>query len=387
MAKAKVLFLASNPLEQNRLALDEEVRAVTAQIRSADHRDALELVSGWAVRPDDLQQLLLQHKPHVVHFSGHGTRDEPRGVTPPSSLTSGRDMTISRVGPVEQFVLVGEGGQAQPMSKAALADLFSVLRDNVHLVLLNACHSEPIAKALAEVIPCTIGMSGAISDDAAIAFASAFYRALGFGRNIQEAFDLGKIALMNLQVPADHQPRLFSRKGAPDPAKLVLIGSAIAPSRASTGGADRNRSAMLEKVRTIWITGFLQQSLFHETHILLGLSERPEAVARPMDLLVKRPDQGERPLPSGTQIVQVFDAMDQAVLILGSPGSGKTTLLLELAGDLIRRARDDRAHPIPVVFPLSTWAESRKPLIEWLQDELNLRYDVPPEDRPGMGRV
>ena len=34
-------------------------------------------------------------------------------------------------------------------------------------------------------------------------------------------------------------------------------------------------------------------------------------------------------------------------------------------------------HPIPVVFPLSTWAESRKPLEEWLVDELNLRYDVP----------
>ena len=77
MAKVKILFLAANPLEQSRLALDEEIRAITAQIRSADHRDALELVSGWAVRPDDLQQLLLQHKPQVVHFSDNTTRDTP----------------------------------------------------------------------------------------------------------------------------------------------------------------------------------------------------------------------------------------------------------------------------------------------------------------------
>jgi CHAT domain-containing protein len=181
MAKVKVLFLASNPLEQSRLAVDEEIRAITAQIRSADHRDALELISGWAVRPDDLQQLLLQHKPQVVHFSGHGTRDAPSKVTAPSILTSGRDMTISRVGQVEQFVLMGDGGQAHPVSKAALVNLFSVLRDNVRLVLLNACHSEAIAETLAEVIPCTIGMSGAITDDAAIAFATGFYRGVASG--------------------------------------------------------------------------------------------------------------------------------------------------------------------------------------------------------------
>src|SRR5262249_53528963 len=40
-------------------------------------------------------------------------------------------------------------------------------------------------------------------------------------------------------------------------------------------------------------------------------------------------------------------------------------------------AEHDPAHPIPVVFPLSTWAETLKPLVEWLADELNLRYDVP----------
>ena len=36
--------------------------------------------------------------------------------------------------------------------------------------------------------------------------------------------------------------------------------------------ADRKRVAMIEKVRTIWITGFLQKSLFQETRIILGLS-------------------------------------------------------------------------------------------------------------------
>ena len=77
------------------------------------------------------------------------------------------------------------------------------------------------------------------------------------------------------------------------------------------------------------------------------------------------------------------------LLILGAPGrAGKTTLLLELARDLLtRRAGDDPTHPIPVVFPLSTWSETRKPLDQWLVDELNLRYDAFPrkDRRRGMG--
>jgi DNA polymerase III delta prime subunit len=133
---------------------------------------------------------------------------------------------------------------------------------------------------------------------------------------------------------------------------------------------------MLEKVRRIWITDFLEGSLSREARILLGLSQRPDAVARPLDLLVQRPDQGERPLPPGMPIVKVFDDMGH-LLILGAPGSGKTTLLLELARDLLDRAAQDPEHPIPVVFPLSTWAVSRKPLARWLVDELNLRYFVP----------
>jgi tetratricopeptide (TPR) repeat protein len=225
MTKVRILFLASNPFEQTRLALDEEVRAITAQIRSADYREAFELISGWAVRPDDLQHLLLQYKPHVVHFSGHGTRDGRDEPVPPNTVAPSRDMTISGVGRRELFVLLGDGGQPQPVSMAALVDLFHVLRDNVQLVLFNACHSESIAAAVAGVIPCTIGMNGVITDAAAILFAATFYRALGFGRNIREAFDLSKNALMNLQGQEDRTPRLYSRRDAADPAEVVLVES------------------------------------------------------------------------------------------------------------------------------------------------------------------
>ena len=68
---------------------------------------------------------------------------------------------------------------------------------------------------------------------------------------------------------------------------------------------------------------------------------------------------------------------DGELLILGEPGAGKTTLLLELARALLDRAARDEALPMPVVFPLSTWAARRPPLAEWLVGELVERYDVP----------
>lgn len=58
------------------------------------------------------------------------------------------------------------------------------------------------AAAIAESIPCVVGLSRAISDPAAIAFAAGFYEALAFGKTVKEAFDLGVIQL-ELANPKD----------------------------------------------------------------------------------------------------------------------------------------------------------------------------------------
>jgi DNA polymerase III delta prime subunit len=88
-------------------------------------------------------------------------------------------------------------------------------------------------------------------------------------------------------------------------------------------------------------------------------------------------DGRERALSIGTRITQVFDESGGELLILGEPGSGKTTLLLELARDLLARAETNKAHPMPVVFNLSTWAVKQLPFDAWLTEELNSKYLVP----------
>src|SRR5690606_28117308 len=63
--------------------------------------------------------------------------------------------------------------------------------------------------------------------------------------------------------------------------------------------------------------------------------------------------------------------------ILGAPGGGKTVLLLQLAEKLLQQARSAPDKAMPVVFNLSSWAAERKPLGEWLVDELRQKYQIP----------
>src|SRR3954464_4047080 len=188
MDKVKVLFLAANPAGTQPLKLDEEVRQITAKVRASEHRDSLELITRWAVRPDDLMQALLEVKPHVVHFSGHGSS-------------------------ASELILLDDQGNAKPVSKAALVHLFRTLKDKVRIIVLNACYSRPQAEALAETIDCTVGMNRAIGDAAAIVFAASFYRALGFGRTVKEAFELGVAGLLVEGIPEDQTPELLTPPG------------------------------------------------------------------------------------------------------------------------------------------------------------------------------
>ncbi len=140
---------------------------------------------------------------------------------------------------------------------------------------------------------------------------------------------------------------------------------------------NQNRLRLLRRVRSFWITGVLEHSLYGAALMALGLQEQPDAVANPWHLVLQHLDSTPRPLPAGTSITQVYDASDGELLILGAPGSGKTTLLLELARELLSRAERDEQHPLPVVFNLSSWAIKRLPLANWLAEELIDKYQVP----------
>ncbi|MEM6520099.1 MAG: NACHT domain-containing protein [Cyanobacteria bacterium P01_D01_bin.71] len=111
------------------------------------------------------------------------------------------------------------------------------------------------------------------------------------------------------------------------------------------------------------------------------MAEQRYQVSRPWDSQLRTADQSPKALPPNTHIADVFDRRDVGgkLLILGNPGSGKTTTMLDLAAVLIQRANDDPQQPIPVMVNLSSWQNANQSLIDWLINELKLKYGVSPK--------
>jgi hypothetical protein len=184
-AVRKVLFLASSPVDKARLRLDKEVREIREGLKRSNERDSFELIPWFAASIHDLRRGLLDNSPQIVHFAGHGDDD---GI-----------------------LVEGNKGRAVPVPVDALADLFGLCQEHVKCVILNACHSDIQAAAIAEHIPYVIGMSAGISDRAAIEFAVGFYDALGAGKPIEVAFEFAQNAVALVDIPEDRTPVLIRR--------------------------------------------------------------------------------------------------------------------------------------------------------------------------------
>lgn len=195
--RIRILFLAANPETTAQLGLQHEVRKIQEKLSAARYRDRFELTSRWAVRTEDLMQALLEVEPDIVHFSGHGNM-------------------------AEELILEDERGRPFPVGKDVLAHLFSVLKDRIRLVVLNACYSLPQARAIVEHVDGAVGMGRAFGDSAAIEFSASFYQGLAFDRSLREAFEMGRIAIKLKGISEAQTPELLTREGvSPDGRFLV----------------------------------------------------------------------------------------------------------------------------------------------------------------------
>lgn len=194
---ARVLLLAASPNSMEPLRIDREVRGIEEMLKGSEHGRSVEIITRWAVRAADLLKALVEVQPDVVHFSGHGMDDHT-------------------------LVLENEDGSPREIDNRALAGLFGVLKERVRVVVLNACYSHAQAKVLAEHVDCAIGMSERMPDDAAIAFGSAFYLAIGSGRSVQTAFGVAVQALRLEALQGADVPVLIARDGV-CPSEVVLL--------------------------------------------------------------------------------------------------------------------------------------------------------------------
>jgi hypothetical protein len=184
--KETILFLAANPTDTTALRLAKEAREIREELERSRQRDSFHLEERGAVRPVDMGRSLIDLSPRYLHFSGHG-------------------------GPTGAIYFEAENGTSVPVPPDALRALFKASCDSIHCVILNACYSADQAHVILSSVPFVIAMQDAIGDETAIAFARGFYRALGAGKSVQNAFDTGIAEIMIYSLPGPLIPKLLQR--------------------------------------------------------------------------------------------------------------------------------------------------------------------------------
>jgi WD40 repeat protein len=250
----KILILSSNPKDTPILDLDREIRDIEEGLRRSKNRDNFTIDTRGAVRAQDLIRAMLDIDPDIVHFCGHGTGE--RGI-----------------------VLEDDQGNMVLASTEALLELCRIFADRVECVLLNACYSEEQADAIVEHINYAIGMNRAVRDDAAIAFSVGFYDALGAGKSIEKAFEIGRASVMliidpkrptqerklvpdgeenekssDASIPILKKKKTLSDIKPADPAKPVSSGI-VSPDRSLKGHSEWIRSLAFSADGQILVSG------------------------------------------------------------------------------------------------------------------------------------
>ncbi len=163
-----------------------EVRNLQEAIQRSQCRKLFTIEWKVAVQEEDFRRHILDIKPQIIHYCGHGTK--------------------------EGLVIHDEKNQAKLLSNDFVADLLKNFTNCVECLVLNACETEPLAIEVTKHINYAIGMNREVQDQSAITFSQAFYDAIGADKGIEEAFEIGKNALKGITSSGNQSRKLNAVK-------------------------------------------------------------------------------------------------------------------------------------------------------------------------------
>ncbi len=186
----RILFLSSDPKNVTKLDVTKEKERIKNALGEAYHKydfyfDVLEHTT---INSLIYKLLNLHHHPYIIHFSGHGSKEKG-------------------------LVFENESGNYQLVEGKPLAELFEHVARKTECVILNACHSKVQGKEMIQYMNYAVGMNDRIKDSAAIQFSTSFYMALGSGKTIPEAFDIGKVGVDLGDKGKEHEVLELLEKG------------------------------------------------------------------------------------------------------------------------------------------------------------------------------
>jgi len=142
------------------------------------------------------------------------------------------------------------------------------------------------------------------------------------------------------------------------------------------------RRRLLARLHSLY-QDYVKQSLWGMPRMELRLERTFGVTDHPALSGSYRPAGAREAITPGTPILDVYHEAGDGLLILGKSGAGKSTLLYDLALALTERAGHDATQLPPVLLSLTSWAEKRLPLEQWLAEELQTKYQVQRTLAPG----
>ncbi len=190
VSKDTILFLGANEGAAPDLDISKEFSLLAKKLE--DKTDRFITKSQLNTHIDNLQEILLEKEPTILHVSSHGN---PAGSDSPGGLVFEiEDVGLRDIAPQNFADLIGIVVADRPM----------------RLLVLNACYGYDTAKLCSAHVTYAVGMRDRILDTAALKFTTALYLGLAKGYEVPRAFSLAVNKLKLIGVQEAMLPTLFA---------------------------------------------------------------------------------------------------------------------------------------------------------------------------------
>jgi hypothetical protein len=177
---AKLLFVGVGGTLNAKLFVGRESREVRNEIERSHLGQVFDVAVEHDVEPGGFIDVVQNHQPKILHFSGHGT---------------------------EEGHMIMEGGV---LKAATLAKVIRAV-PSVELVFINACYSEKSAWKLLEHAKAVVCMDEVIPDGVALEVSPTFYGEIAKCKSVRTAFNASNVKATALSETGRSCMRLRER--------------------------------------------------------------------------------------------------------------------------------------------------------------------------------
>jgi hypothetical protein len=186
-----VLFVGANMERGAQLKIKEECQIIRKEVHLRFGEDAwkpfVNFRADCFADPANFMRDVMEIEPGVLHFSCHG---EARGLWFSQGFTEASAIVDALR--AQNKEVQAKGGQ------------------RIQLVVVNACMSGPLARALCDCVDFVIGHSNSeVGDEEALTFSKMLYYSLGRGKSLDCSFKAAKLASGPFQLHGSCNPEKF----------------------------------------------------------------------------------------------------------------------------------------------------------------------------------